>query len=227
MIVTFFRAFILYALIVVVMRVMGKRQLGQLQPSELVLAILIAELVAVPMEDISVPLLAGIVPVATLFSAEIILSFLSLKSEKIRSIVSGKPTIVIRHGKIIETELRKSRVNMNDLLEQLRMKDFANIADVEFAILETGGQLSVIPTAKKKPVTAKDLGLAVSQEKLPVTIILDGKLNAHNLTVVQLDKSTLLKNLHALGIHDVKDVFFASIESDGSLFVQRKQEKNR
>lgn len=202
---------------------MGKRQIGQLQPYELVLAVIIAELVVVPMEDIAKPLTAGIVPVVVLVSAELIISYVSLKSERVRRLVCGKPSVVVEHGRIVESELRRSRLNLNDLLEQLRLKNYANVADVEFAILETGGQLSVIPKADKRPVNPTDLSLAVSQEKLPVTVIMDGKVNYANLKKAGLSQNWLDAMLANNNIADPSQVFFASIESDGQVFIQLKE----
>lgn len=217
------RALILYLIVIAGMRIMGKRQIGQLQPYELVLAVIIAELVVVPMEDIAKPLTAGIVPVVVLVSAELIISYVSLKSERVRGLVCGKPSVVIEHGRIVESELRRSRLNLNDLLEQLRLKNYANVADVEFAILETGGQLSVIPKADKRPINPTDLSLAVSQEKLPVTVIMDGKVNYANLKKAGLSQNWLDAMLANNNIADPSQVFFASIESDGQVFIQLKE----
>lgn len=223
MLVLSIRALILYLIVIAGMRIMGKRQIGQLQPYELVLAVIIAELVVVPMEDIAKPLAAGIVPVVVLVSAELIISFVSLKSERVRGLVCGKPSVVVEHGRIVESELRRSRLNLNDLLEQLRLKNYANVADVEFAILETGGQLSVIPKADKRPVNPTDLSLAVSQEKLPVTVIMDGKVNYANLKKAGLSQNWLDVMLANNNIADPSQVFFASIESDGQVFIQLKE----
>jgi len=149
MLVMFFRALILYALVVTGIRIMGKRQVGELQPFELVVTIMIAELASVPMENTGTPLLNGIVPILALLLAEVFISYITLKSERARTIVCGSPSIVIQNGKIVQRELARLRYNVNDLLEQLREKNIVNVSDVEFAILETNGQLSVIPNLKK------------------------------------------------------------------------------
>jgi len=145
------RTLILYILVVIIMRIMGKRQIGQLQPFELVIAIMISELAAVPMQDKRIPLINGIIPILTLLFAQITFSFIGLKSTRARAIICGRPSILIQNGKINEAELRKEMYSVNDLLEQLRIKNIYNIADVEFALLETNGQLSVIPKSQKGP----------------------------------------------------------------------------
>ena len=145
------RSLILYLYIMFIVRFMGKRQVGEMQPFELVVAILIADLAAVPMESPEMPLIHGLIPVAILAIMEMTISYLSLHREGFRRLVTGSPSIIIINGKICEAELRKMRYNLNDLLEQLRIKGFHNIEDVEFAILETSGQLSVIPKSQKRP----------------------------------------------------------------------------
>ena len=150
MLITFIRTIILYLLVITAIRVMGKRQIGELHPSELVVTIMISELAAIPMQATSVPLIYGILPILTLIIAEVLFSYITLKSEKARSIISGKPSILIKNGIINENELRKLRFNLNDLLEELRINNYPNIKDVEFAILETSGQLSVIPKSQKE-----------------------------------------------------------------------------
>ncbi|HHY05785.1 MAG TPA: DUF421 domain-containing protein, partial [Clostridia bacterium] len=134
------------------MRLMGKRQIGELQPFELVIAIMISELAAVPMADTEIPLLDGIIPILTLLLAQVSLAYLSLKNERARAVICGRPSILIEKGTIIESELRRLRINLNDLLEQLRVKNFTNIADIDYAILETNGQMSVIPKGTSRPL---------------------------------------------------------------------------
>ncbi|MDI3477980.1 MAG: hypothetical protein PWQ59_1505, partial [Thermoanaerobacterium sp.] len=153
MLIIFFRTLILYFLVVVVMRIMGKQQIGQLQPYELVVAIMIADLVAVPMQNKGIPLLTGIIPIFTLLISQLFLSYISMKSLRGREMICGKPTVLIDKGKILTKELQKERYNINDLLEELRVMGYPNIADVEYAILETNGCLSVIPKVDKRPVT--------------------------------------------------------------------------
>lgn len=222
MLVVFIRTLILYVLVVIVMRVMGKRQIGQLQPFELVVAIMISELAAVPMQNTGVPLINGIIPILTLLLAQIILSFISMKSNSARAIICGKPSIVIQNGILNEKNLRKEMYNINDLLEQLRIKNIPNIADVEFAILETNGQLSIIPKSQKRPINPEDLNIHTNYEGVPLDIIIDGDIIYANLVKANLDDKWLETQFKNVGIDNVKDVFFASLDSQGNLYYQKK-----
>ena len=159
MLVLMVRTLILYSIVVLSMRIMGKRQIGEMQPSELVVAIMISDLASVPMQSIDIPLLSGIIPVLTLIVAEVLMSFVSLKSRPLRRVITGEPSIIIYNGHVNEQELEKLRFNTNDLLEQLRISGYPNIADVEVAVLETNGQLSIIPKAYARTVTVEDLDL--------------------------------------------------------------------
>lgn len=226
MLIILLRAAILYILIVVIMRIMGKKQIGELQPTELVFALVIADLSAVPMEDINVPILYGIIPIFTLFIIEEFLSFIALKSDKARGVIYGKPSILIEHGKILENEMRKQQFNINDLLEQLRIKGHASVDDVEFAILETNGQLSTIPKATKRPVNPEDLKLDVNREELPITAIIDGRILSRNLELLGLDDAWLLKELKKEKISSPKEVFFAFLTEKNKLTYQLKKQKD-
>ena len=145
MFVVMFRTLILFGLVIVSMRIMGKRQIGQLQPYELAVLIMVSALAAIPMEDIAIPLFNSIIPIILLVVFQVVTSYAAQRSEKVRSVVCGRPSIIIQNGRIIESELREMHLNINDLLEQLRICGYHNITDVEFAIFETNGDLSVIP----------------------------------------------------------------------------------
>ena len=160
MLVALVRTIILYILIVLALRLMGKRQIGQLQPSELVVAMMLSELASIPMENVGTPLMNGVIPILTLIIAETSFSFLTLKSRRIRKMISGAPTILIEKGQVMEKELERLRFNIDDLLEELRTSGYANILDVEYAIIESNGNLSVIPKSNKRPVTPEDLSIA-------------------------------------------------------------------
>jgi uncharacterized membrane protein YcaP (DUF421 family) len=216
------RTLILYVFIVVIMRLLGKRQVGQLQPSELVVALVIADLAAVPMGNVGIPLINGIIPVITLFIMEELLSLISMKSERARGIISGRPSILIERGVIVEQELRRIRYNLNDLLEQIRLKDFSNLEDIDYAILETSGQLSVIPKAEKRPVTVKDMKLSAPAQHLPVTLIIDGRTISDNLHKSGLSNSWLMDELKRNKIKSAKEVFFAYLNPDRKLVYQLK-----
>lgn len=227
MLVVFIRTLILYLIVVVVMRIMGKRQIGQLQPFELVVAIMISELAAVPMQNTGVPLVNGIIPILTLLIAQILLSFFSFKSQKARAIICGKPNILIENGKINEANLRKEFYTLNDLLEQLRINNMPNIADVEYAILETNGQLSVLSKSQKRPVNPEDINISTKYEGLPLDLIIDGRINHKNLGRAYLDEQWLKAELKKLGVDDARDVLFASLDSSGKLYHQKKFDERR
>ncbi|HOS69789.1 MAG TPA: DUF421 domain-containing protein [Bacillota bacterium] len=222
MLIIFVRTLILYILIIIVLRLMGKRQIGQLQPSELVVALIIADLAAVPMSEVGIPLINGIIPIITLFIMEELLSYLSLKSERARGLISGKPSILIERGIIMEKELQQLRYNLNDLLEQLRLKNFSNVEDVNYAILETSGQLSVIPKEEKKPVTLKDMNIKTQIQHLPVTVIIDGRIISDNLYKIGLSNNWLANELKKYKIKSARDVFFAYLNPEKKLIYQLK-----
>ncbi|HCD10285.1 MAG TPA: hypothetical protein DEQ01_08165 [Thermoanaerobacter sp.] len=223
MLILFFRTLILYALIVIFMRISGKQQIGQLQPYELVVAIMIADLVAIPMQNKGIPLLSGIIPILTLLVSQLFLSYLSMKSLRARAIICGTPTILIEKGKILTSQLQKERYNINDLLEELRVKGYPNIADVEYAILETNGSLSVIPKSCKKPVTPQDLNLTPQYEGLPLPIIIDGRIMHQNMQKAGIDMEWLNEQLKMWKIQNVKEVLFASLDTNKVLTVYRKE----
>jgi len=204
------------------MRVMGKRQIGQLQPFELAVAIMISELAAIPMQNTGIPLINGIIPIITLLLAQLLLSLISLKSIKARGIICGKPNILIENGKINEANLRKEMYTLNDLLEQLRIKGTSNIQDIEYAILETNGQLSIIPKSQKRPVTPEDLKIQTDYEGIPLDLVIDGVINYSNLEKAKLDENWLLTQLNNHDIKDTKEALFVSLDSSGKLYFQKK-----
>ncbi|OLN31920.1 DUF421 domain-containing protein [Desulfosporosinus metallidurans] len=224
MIIVVIRTLILYTLVIVALRLMGKREIGQLQPFELVVILMISDLAAVPSENVGIPLLSGIIPILVLLSASLTLAWISLKSEKARDIICGKPSILIERGQIIEEEMKKNCYNLTDLLEELRLKNVPNIADVEFAILENNGQLSVIPKAHKRPTIPEDFHIMPQFEGLPLTIIMDGKLNSKTLEKSNKTLNWLKDELKKQGTK-IEDVLLASLDSSGTLYVQAKLEK--
>lgn len=223
MLVIFIRTLILYIIVIIAMRIMGKRQIGQLQPFELAVAIMISDLASVPMQNTGIPLINGIIPILTMLAAQILISYISLKSVKARNVICGRPSILISNGKINEKEFRNELYTFNDFMEQLRSKDIYNMADVEYAILESNGQLSVVPKASKRKVTPEDLNIVGKYEAPAIDLIIDGDLLEKNLDQANLDKPLLELELRKLGIQNVKDVLFASMDSDGKLFCQAKE----
>lgn len=221
--IVFIRTLLLYIVVVAVMRIMGKRQIGELQPFELVIAIMLSELAAVPMQDTGIPLIHGLIPILTLMFLEIFLSYITLKSRSIRKLVCGTASVLIQHGKIMEEELRRQRFNLDDLMEELRLSGYLNISDIEYAILENSGRLSIIPKSLRSPVTRKDLNLSQPEEELPVSLVLDGQLNYKNLNYLGKDRKWLLNKLKEYNINKIEDAFIAMLDSNGELYVQRRQ----
>lgn len=220
------RTIILYLVLVGAMKAMGKRQIGQLQPFELVVVLVISEMAAVAMENIGIPLTSSVIPIITIMALQVILALINLKSEKARAIICGKPLILIQNGRILEDELKKTRININDLLEQMRGKNYFNILDIEYAILETNGQLSVIPKSQKRPLQPEDLQIQTKYEGLPTTLVIDGVVNHNNLQKINLDEKWLQTELGKHGIKNLKEVFFASLDTLGNLFFQLKTTPN-
>ncbi|KOA20772.1 hypothetical protein CLHOM_09140 [Clostridium homopropionicum DSM 5847] len=220
MFIVMIRTIILYIIVVFIMRLMGKRQIGQLEPFELVIAIMISELASLPMQDLRIPIIHGVIPIVTLLILQSIITFLELKSEKAGSLITGTPSILIEHGKIDINELRNQRLCFNDLIEELRLEGYYNISDIEYAILETSGQLSIMPKASVAPVTKEDLKIPYTQEILPITLVLDGKINKENLKAINKDISWLNSQLSKNEIDSIEKVFLAQIDSRGKFFYQ-------
>ena len=228
MLVILVRTLILYVIVIISVRIMGKRQIGEMQPSELVVAIMISDLASVPMQSIDIPLISGIIPVLTLIVAEVFMAFLSLKSKLFRQIISGEPSILISNGSIDEDELRRQRFNLNDLLEQLRVCGYPNIADIETAVLETNGQVSVLPKKEARTITVRDMNLKnAKSETLPCMIISDGKLNKSELLRSGKSERWLDNQLRKRNISDIKKVFVASFDINDGLYIQEKKKKQR
>lgn len=224
MIISLIRTLILYSLVIIALRVMGKRQIGELQPSELVVAIMISDLASVPMAEPGIPLSYGIIPIFTMVLAEMSLSFLSLKSEKLRSIISGRPSVIMLHGVIDESEMRKIRFNLSDLTEELRLQGYMDISMVDTVILETNGQMTIIPKSRYKTPDCSDLGIELQQETLPFVLISDGRLNEVNLKKAGFDLKWLGKQLDKFGASDVEDVFYMTWYNN-ECFIQLKKHK--
>lgn len=221
MLVILIRTLILYVVVVISVRIMGKRQIGEMQPSELVVAIMISDLASVPMQTIDIPLISGIIPVLTLIIAEVTMAYISLKSKKARKIITGEPSILIYNGRINEAELRKQRFSLNDLLEQLRISGYPDLAEVDAAVLETNGQLSIIPKTAARAVTVGDFE-SVKKEILPYMLISDGELNRSELKRSGKSEKWLRNELKKRGIGDFGEVFAASLDLGGKLFIQKK-----
>ncbi|MCK8817318.1 DUF421 domain-containing protein [Natroniella sulfidigena] len=218
----FLRTVFIYFLTLFAIRLMGKREIGELSPFDLVVSIMIAELAVIVIENRGSSLWDGVIPLLTLVGIEIVVSYLSLKSEFIRKTVNGTPNIIIKNGEIMKEELKKSRYTIHDLLAQLRQKDIFRINDVEFAILETSGDLSIIPKSQKRMVTPEDLDLDTKYEGLPIVLIADGVINYKSLEEVELNEEWLLNKLREHNINHPSDVLLATLETNGQFHVTEK-----
>lgn len=183
------RTMLLYAFLILVVRLLGKRQLGQMEPSEFVVTMLLANLATIPMEEPSTPVMHGIVPIALIFAAEYLIAYLTLRSIFIRRLFCGKPVILIENGKISAKNLRRTRINLDELTMHLREKEIFDLSEVKFAILETNGQLSTLMYTKNMPASAKEAGIKVQETELPITLISDGKLMRENLDLTDKDEA--------------------------------------
>lgn len=212
------RTIILYIYLIIIMRVMGKRQIGQLEPTDFVVALMISELATLPMADNRIPLIYAIVPITTLVFLQVFISFLELKSESFRSILNGQPSIIIKDGLVNIKELRQLRYNLDDLLAELRQQGFFNLMEIHYAILETDGSLSVLPYTPYEPPTRQDLEIKIEDEPLPMPVILDGIINFENLKTIGKDKYWLEKELAHNNINTHKEVLVAIVYSNEHKF---------
>lgn len=218
----FIRTLIIYIFVLFALRLMGKREIGQLQPYELVVSIMIADLASVPMQDVAIPILQGIIPIFALVFGQIILSYLNLKSGIIRRIVCGKPTIMIKKGKIVEKSLKNQKYTINGLLTQLRVAGYSDIRNVDYAILETSGAISVIPKVEAMPVTKKDMEIASQYQGFPKALIIDGSFIDENIKKSAFSKEQLLNILRKKKTK-VKDVFLLIVTESNEIFIQEKE----
>ncbi len=196
LIVSYLRTIILYGVLIMVIRLMGKRQIGQMEPSEFVVTMLVANLASIPMQDGGIPLFSGLVPILTVLGVELVLSLLSLRNIYFRRILCGKPVILIENGKILQHNLNKTRVTLDELTGHLREKDVLDLCSVQYAILETNGNISVFPFPEEMPASADAAGISVKKQYLPITLISDGHLLQENLKKSGKDISWLQNILH-------------------------------
>ena len=224
MLITFFRAIILYLVVLVVMRLMGKREIGQLQPFELAISIMIADLASTPMTEIGIPLTNGIVPILGLLVMHLLISMLNMKSLKIREIVCGKPRILIYRGKIDVNALKKERLTINELQEKLRSKDVVTLGEVEYAILETSGEVTVIKKPEKRNTIPEDFGMMPDYEGIPYDLVVDGKVMYDNLKSLGKDYEWLKKQVKKFKISPEK-ALLVTLDGKGQIYCQAKGEK--
>ena len=222
MLLTFVRAIALYTIILIVMRLMGKREIGQLQPFELVIAIMIADLASIPMTEIGIPITNGIVPIFGLLVMHLLISILNMKYIKAREIICGRPSILIYRGKIDEEKLKKERFTINELEERLRGNNISNIGDVEYAILETSGQLSVIQKPNKRNTIPEDFGIMPEYEGIAYDLVIDGAIMNENLQKIGKDYNWLKKEVNKFG-YKPEEALIVTFDSKGQIFCQKKE----
>lgn len=222
MLVVFFRAVILYILVTLCLRLMGKRQLGELQPAEFVITILISNIASLPIEDTSIPMILGLIPVFVLVSFEVIVSTLSLSSKRFRSILSGKPVIVIYNGQIDQEKLKQLRFSIDDLMESLRQQGVFRIQDVWYAIVETTGKVSVMQKFEARTVTPADLSLSGTQEQAPAVVVSDGQIIRSALSVCNMTAEQVEREARKKGC-TIRQVFLMTATPDGEIYLVKKQ----
>ena len=221
MLITFVRSIILYVIVLVVMRLMGKREIGQLQPFELAIAIMIADLASVPMSEVGIPIINGIIPILSLLVMHLIISFINLKSIKMRQLICGKPSILIYRGKINEKVLIKERFTINELQERLRANNINNLADVEYAILETSGQVSIIQKPNKRTTIPEDFNIMPEYEGISYDLVVDGKIMNDNKTYGWLKKEVNKFNI------EPEEALLVTVNAKGDIFCQKKEKYNK
>ena len=223
MIISYIRTILLYGVLIMVIRLMGKRQIGQMEPSEFVVTMLVANLASIPMQDSAIPLFSGLVPILTVLGVELVLSALSLRSIPLRKLLCGKPVILIENGVILQENLRKTRVTLDELTGHLREKDVLDPRAVQFAILETNGNLSVFPYPKERPATCKEAGIQAGKQYLPMTIVSDGKLLTENLQKAGKNTTWLRKILRNEDV-ELQDVWLLTVDKGDNVIFYRKEQ---
>ena len=225
MAVTLIRATVLYAIIIFLIRLMGKRQIGELQPSELVITILLSEIASIPMQDNNIPILHSIVALFALVAYEIFSSAAGLKSYKIRSFMQGHPVIVIRDGKIDMKALKKLRMTVNDLISALRQKDVFEISQVSYSIFETNGKISVLLKPQYRTSTAENLNIYPKDEGMPFAVICDGKIIEDTVSESEIEPDKIKKIIISSKI-PLEEILIMTVSRDGNAYIERKDDSN-
>lgn len=222
MIISIIRTILLYAFVVFAVRLMGKRQISEMQPSELVITLIVSEIAAIPMQNTSQPLLSGIIPVMVLVALEIAASVLMMKSGKFRKIMCGSPIVVIRDGKILQNEMRRLRLTTEDLCVQLRQQDIFSIEDVQYCIVETNGKVSVLEKPQKRTPSADDLKVKIKDNKIETVVVSDGQILDNSLKLCGKNKDDVYKILKSEHTR-LKDVFLMTLDALGKYNIVQKE----
>lgn len=218
MTVNFIRAFIIYVFVIIAVRLMGKRQVGELKPHELVITILLSAIAVIPLEENSMPLANCLVPILLFISLEIITSVISMKSLWFRNLLQGRPIFIIRKGKLDQKKLKEMRFTVDDVVDALRQKDIFDLSEVEDAIIETNGSISVLPKAKYKPLTPDDMNIEVKEKGMPVTIVMDGKPVNEYFNEYKIKDSEIQLILKSQD-RDVEKIMLLTVDDNGNTFL--------
>ena len=223
MAIIFVRTVILYFAILISMRIMGKRQLGEMEISEFIVAALIADLAATPLQDIGIPLLNGLVPIIIMFCFEIIIAGLNMRSVKLRKLTYGRPEIIIRNGRIIREAMQKNRFTLDELMQELRAQGLTDTTQVEYAVLETNGQLSIILKSGDQPATASQMGVDGDDVSYAHIIINEGRILDNNLKLLGRDRRWLSNELKRQNFRSADEVYILTLSESGRVFCQAKE----
>ena len=222
MILSYLRTIILYLILILVIRLMGKRQIGEMEPAEFVVTMLVANLAAIPMQDGGIPLLTGLIPILTVLGVELVLSFLMLRSGWLRRLFCGQPVLLIDEGKLLQGNLRLTRVTLEELLGKLREKDILDLSQVQYAILETDGEVSVFPYARFQPPCARDLGVEARENAMPMVVVEDGRVLEENLVKSGKTQEWVLETLAGHG-SNLQSTLILTVDATGkSLFIGKE-----
>ena len=224
MVLIFVKSIILYTIVLIVMRCMGKREIGQMQPFELAIAIMIADLAATPMTEIGIPLLYGFIPILGLLFMHIAISLINLKSIKMRELICGKPRILIYRGKIDENAMKMENFTINELQERLRVNNINNLGDVEFAILETSGQISVVQKPEKRALKPEDFNINAKYEGIAYDLVIDGNIMEENLKKLGKNRKWLETEVGKFNMKP-EEALVVVLNGDNTMFCQKKEEK--
>ena len=222
LILSYLRTIVLYLVLILSIRLMGKRQIGQMEASEFVVTMLVANLASIPMQDGAIPLYSGLVPILTVLGLELVLSALSVSSIRLRRLLCGKPVILIENGRLLQNNLRRTGVTLDELTSHLREKDVLDLSSVQYAILETNGNLSVFPFPKYCPPSAKEAGVQVGKQYLPVTIVEDGYLFRENLRLAGKTEGWLDRVLQERGV-TLAETWLLTVDASDRICFLRKE----
>lgn len=224
MILSYLRTILLYLVLILAVRLMGKRQIGEMEPAEFVVTMLIANLAAIPMQDGAIPLYSGLVPILTVLGVELVLSGIVMKNVKLRKLLEGKPVILINNGKLVQRNLWRTRITLDELTAVLREKEVLDLSSVQYAILETNGKVTVFPYPKFRPANASDVGIQVKDQFLPVTLVEDGYVFRDNLKLLGKDDQWLEKLLAEKQLR-LSETLLLTMEENGKVYCLKREEK--